>query len=54
GNYTFGVTDQSIFTEVNVDRVKHTIGMDITVVTSAKSDDEARELLSLLGMPFAK
>lgn len=54
GNYTLGVTEQTIFTEVNVDRLKHTIGMDITFVTSAQSDDECRELLALMGMPFAK
>lgn len=54
GNYTFGVTDQAIFTEVNVDRVKTTIGMDITIVTTAQTDDEARDLLDLIGMPFAK
>lgn len=54
GNYSMGITDQSIFTEVNVDKVKHTIGMDITVVTSADTDDEARDLLTFIGMPFAK
>ena len=54
GNYTMGVNDQSIFTEVNVDRMKNTIGMDITVVTTAETDDEARDLLDLFGMPFAK
>jgi large subunit ribosomal protein L5 len=54
GNYSMGITDQSIFTEVNVDKVKHTIGMDITVVTSAETDDEARDLLTFIGMPFAK
>lgn len=54
GNYTMGISDQSIFTEVNVDRMKNTIGMDITVVTTANTDDEARDLLDLIGMPFAK
>jgi len=53
GNYTFGLTDQSVFTEIDLDKVKYTVGMNITIVTSAKTDDEARELLSLLGMPFA-
>jgi large subunit ribosomal protein L5 len=53
GNYNFGLTDQSVFTEVDLDKSKHTIGMNITIVTTAKTDDEARELLALLGMPFA-
>jgi large subunit ribosomal protein L5 len=52
GNYTFGLSDQSVFTEVDLDRIKHTVGMNITFVTTAKTDDEARELLTLLGMPF--
>ena len=54
GNYTMGVTDQSIFTELDLDKVKHTIGMNISFVTSAKSDEEGRALLELFGMPFAK
>jgi large subunit ribosomal protein L5 len=54
GNYTMGVTDQSIFTEIDLDKMKHTIGMNISFVTSAKSDEEGRALLELLGMPFAK
>ena len=54
GNYTFGLTDQSVFTEIDMDKAKHTVGMNITIVTTAKTDDEARELLQLLGMPFAK
>lgn len=53
GNYSFGLNDQSVFTEVDLDKIKHTIGMNITLVTTAKTDDEARELLALLGMPFA-
>jgi large subunit ribosomal protein L5 len=53
GNYTFGLTDQSVFTEVDLDEIKHTIGMNITIVTSARTDDEARDLLATLGMPFA-
>jgi large subunit ribosomal protein L5 len=53
GNYTFGLTDQSVFTEIDLDKVKHTIGMSITVVTTASTDEEAKELLALLGMPFA-
>ena len=52
GNYTFGLTEQSVFTEI--DKAKHTVGMNITIVTTAKTDDEARDLLALLGMPFAK
>jgi large subunit ribosomal protein L5 len=54
GNYTFGLTDQSVFTEIDMDKAKHTVGMNITIVTTAKTDDEARDLLQLLGMPFAK
>jgi large subunit ribosomal protein L5 len=53
GNYNFGLTDQSVFTEIDLDKIKHTIGMNITIVTTAKTDDEARDLLSMLGMPFA-
>src|SRR6188768_2214558 len=54
GNYTFGIADQAIFPEIELEKVKRQQGMDITIVTSAKSDDEARELLKLLGMPFAE
>ncbi len=54
GNYTLGITEQSIFPEVNVDKILNVQGMDITFVTSAKSDEEAKELLALLGMPFRK
>ena len=54
GNYTFGLTEQSVFTEIDMDKAKHTVGMNITIVTTAKTDDEARDLLALLGMPFAK
>jgi len=53
GNYTLGVKEQSIFPEIDPDKVKKTQGMDITMVTTAESDTEARELLKLLGMPFA-
>ncbi len=52
GNYTFGLADQSVFPEVDLDKIKHTIGMNITFVTTARTDDEARELLTLLGLPF--
>lgn len=54
GNYTLGVREQTIFPEIDPDTVKETQGMDVSIVTSAQNDDEARELLSLLGMPFAE
>ena len=54
GNYTLGITDQSIFPEVELDKVKRTLGFDITFVTSTDNDDHARELLRSLGMPFRK
>ena len=54
GNYTLGVKEQLIFPEINFDNVKKIRGMDIVVVTTAKSDEEGRALLSLLGMPFIK
>jgi len=54
GNYTLGLTDQSVFTEIDLDKVKQTIGMNITIVTTALTDDEARDLLAMLGMPFAR
>ena len=53
GNYTLGVSDQSIFPEVELDKIKRNIGFDITIVTSATSNDEARALLTEFGMPFA-
>jgi large subunit ribosomal protein L5 len=52
GNYTFGLTEQSVFHEIDQDRIDRTRGMDITVVTTAKTDDEGRTLLKLLGFPF--
>jgi len=52
GNYTFGLTEQSVFHEIDQDRIDRVRGMDITVVTSAKSDDEGRALLKLLGFPY--
>jgi large subunit ribosomal protein L5 len=52
GNYTFGLTEQVMFPEINVDSVDRTRGMDITVVTTAKTDDEGRALLKQLGFPF--
>src|SRR5947199_5895034 len=52
GNYTFGLTEQSVFHEIDQDRIDRTRGMDVTVVTSAQTDDEGRALLKLLGFPF--
>jgi large subunit ribosomal protein L5 len=52
GNYTFGVTEQLIFPEINYDRIDTVRGMDITICTSARTDDEARALLSAFGFPF--
>jgi len=54
GNLTVGVREQLIFPEINYDKVEKVKGMNITFVTSAKTDEEARELLSLLGVPFRK
>ena len=53
GNYTFGVTEQSIFHEIDQDRIDRTRGMDITLVTTATNDDEGGALLTQLGFPFA-
>ncbi|KJL34439.1 50S ribosomal protein L5 [Microbacterium azadirachtae] len=52
GNYTFGLTEQSVFHEIDQDRIDRVRGFDITVVTTAKNDDEGRALLRLLGFPF--
>jgi large subunit ribosomal protein L5 len=52
GNYTFGLTEQAVFHEINQDRIDRVRGMDITVVTTAKTDDEGRALLKALGFPF--
>jgi large subunit ribosomal protein L5 len=52
GNYTFGLNEQSMFHEIDPDRIDRVRGMDITVVTTAKNDDEGRALLKLLGFPF--
>ncbi len=52
GNYTFGLTEQVMFHEINPDSVDRQRGMDITLVTTAKTDDEGRALLKLLGFPF--
>ena len=53
GNYTLGVSDQSIFPEVELDKIKRNIGFDITIVTTALTNDEAKSLLTELGMPFS-
>jgi len=52
GNYTFGLTEQSMFHEIDQDKIDRARGMDITVVTTAKTNDEGRALLRLLGFPF--
>jgi large subunit ribosomal protein L5 len=52
GNYTLGISDQSIFPEIELDKVKRTLGYDITFVTTTNSNDHARVLLKSLGMPF--
>jgi len=54
GNYTIGIKEQLIFPEINYDKILKIRGMDIVIVTTAKSDEEGRALLSLLGMPFKK
>src|SRR5271156_4196380 len=54
GNYTFGVGDQTIFPEIELDKIKRTQGMDVTIVTSAPTNEEAQELLKLMGFPFAE
>ncbi|MFD2627713.1 50S ribosomal protein L5 [Oceanobacillus kapialis] len=54
GNYTLGVKEQLIFPEINYDKVNKVRGMDIVIVTSSNTDEEARELLAQLGMPFQK
>ncbi|WP_127842549.1 50S ribosomal protein L5 [Actinomyces wuliandei] len=52
GNYTFGLTEQSVFHEIDQDKIDRVRGMDITVVTTARTDEEARSLLKQLGFPF--
>ena len=54
GNYNLGITDFTIFPEITVENVKKSMGLDITIVTTAESDDEGRDLLRLLGMPFRR
>ncbi len=52
GNYSFGLSDQQVFPEINLDKVKRTQGMNVAVVTNAMSDEDCIELLTLLGFPF--
>jgi large subunit ribosomal protein L5 len=52
GNYTFGLNEQSMFHEINIDSIDRARGMDITIVTTATSDEEGRALLRRLGFPF--
>src|SRR5271166_49509 len=54
GNYSLGVGDQTIFPEIELDKIKRQQGMDITIVTSARTNEEALEFLKLMGMPFAE
>lgn len=54
GNYNLGISDFTIFPEITVENVKKTMGLDITIVTSAETDEEGRELLKALGMPFRR
>ena len=54
GSYTLGIKEQLVFPEMDFDKVKTTLGMNITIVTNAKTDEEAKELLSFIGMPFQK
>jgi len=54
GNYNLGLSEQGIFPEIDPNKIKRTQGMDVTLVTTANTDAEARELLTLFGMPFAK
>jgi large subunit ribosomal protein L5 len=54
GNFTMGVTEQIIFPEIDIDKVNRISGMDITIVTSAKTDEECLELLRLFGFPFKR
>jgi large subunit ribosomal protein L5 len=54
GNYTLGLKEQLIFPEIEYDRIDKVRGMDVVIVTTAKTDEEARELLTQMGMPFAK
>ena len=54
GNYSLGISDQTVFPEIELEKIKRQQGMDITVVTSARTDEEALELLKMMGMPFVE
>jgi large subunit ribosomal protein L5 len=54
GNYSLGIADQTVFPEIELDKIKRQQGMDITIVTSARNDEEALDLLKMMGMPFAE
>ncbi len=54
GSYTLGIKEQLVFPEMDFDKVKTTLGMNITIVTNARTDEEAKELLSFIGMPFRR
>ena len=54
GNYSLGISDQTIFPEIDLDKIKRQQGMDVTIVTTAETDEEAHEFLKLMGMPFAE
>lgn len=54
GNYTFGISDQTIFPEIEMDKIKRTQGMDVTIVTTAPDDAQGHDLLKLMGLPLAE
>ena len=54
GSYSVGITEQTIFPEIDLDKIKRQQGMDITIVTTARTDEEALDLLKMMGMPFAE
>src|SRR5467141_1850886 len=54
GNYSLGIADQTVFPEIELDKIKRQQGMDITIVTSARTNEEALDLLKMMGMPFAE
>ena len=54
GNYSLGLPDQTVFPEIDLDKIKRVQGMDVTIVTTASTDEEAFELLNMMGMPFAE
>jgi large subunit ribosomal protein L5 len=54
GNYTMGLKEQSVFMEIDYDKINHTLGMDISFVTSATTDEQGRALLTALGLPYRK